>query len=63
MSLTTVTAFPVHRSAPQSPPTWSDSRRLVWDAVKELRQQNMKADERRIGQLLAEKMETDDDLR
>jgi hypothetical protein len=63
MSLTAVTTFPAHRSAPQSPPTWADSRRLVWDAVKELRQQSMKADERRIGQLLAERMEADDDLR
>jgi hypothetical protein len=62
-NLHAVATFPAHRSAPQSPPTWADSRRMVWDGVGELRQQNMKADERRIGQLLAERMERDDDLR
>jgi hypothetical protein len=63
MSMTTVATFPAHRSAPQSPPAWVDSRRLIWDTVGELRQQNLKADERRVAQLLAERMEHDDDLR
>ena len=62
MSMTTVTTFPARRIAPQSPPDWADSRRLVWDMVG-VRRQNVKADECRIGQLLAERMESDDDLR
>jgi hypothetical protein len=61
-NLHAVATFPAHRTAPQSPPSWADSRRLVWDAVGELRRQNVKADERRIGQL-AEKLGNDDDLR
>ena len=63
MSVDVVTAFPARRSVPQSPPSWADSRKLVWDTVGELRRQNVKADECRIGQLLAERMEADDDLR
>jgi hypothetical protein len=63
MSVDVVTAFPARRSVPQSPPSWADSRKLVWDTVGELRRQNAKADECRIGQLLAERMEADDDLR
>ena len=62
-NLHAVATFPAHRSAPQSPPSWADSRRMVWDAVGALRRQNEKADERRIGQLLSEMMERDDDLR
>lgn len=33
MGLDTATVFPFQRSAPQSPRTWSDSRRMVSDAV------------------------------
>jgi hypothetical protein len=63
MGLEAVAAFPARRSTPESPPTWSDSRRLVWGAVKELRNRHPKVDERRVGQLLAERIENDDDLR
>jgi hypothetical protein len=48
---------------PQSPRSWADSKALVWSAVGELRKRNPKVDEWRIGQLLAELMEGDDDLR
>ena len=37
MSVDVVTAFPARRSVPQSPPSWADSRKLVWDTVGELR--------------------------
>jgi hypothetical protein len=63
VSLNAVTSLPARRSVPQSSRSWGDSRQLVWNSVKELRQQNVKADEQRIGQLLAELMEHDDDLR
>jgi hypothetical protein len=54
-NLHAVATSPAHRTAPQSPPSWADSRKLVWDTVGELRQQNLKADERRVAQQLAER--------
>jgi hypothetical protein len=63
-NLHAVASFPARRTAPQSPPTWSDGRDAIRAAVKELCKRYPKAvaDEHRIGQLLAERLGADDDL-
>jgi hypothetical protein len=62
MSLTAVATFPARRSAPRKPLTWGDCRDVIRAAVRELRKRQPRADERRLGQLLAQRIEDDGDL-
>jgi hypothetical protein len=57
-----VATFPARRSSPQTPPTWGDCRDAIRAVVKELIKRLPKADERRVGQLLAERIAADEDI-
>ena len=62
MSLTTVTAFPIHRSAPQSPSNLGRRPPVGLGRCQRVTATNMKADEGSIGRLLAARMAKYDDL-
>jgi hypothetical protein len=61
-NLHAVATFPARRSSPQTPKTWGDCRDVIRAAVRELRKRQPRADERRLGQLLAQRIEADGDL-